>query len=269
MSALTLRQRLRDDELVLAAMVTEFATPAIVTMMSTAGVDSIFLDAEHSTFDWPSIAATIALGDRCGVHVAVRVPEIRREPIQKVLDAGAHALVVPMVDTVDQARHVVQLAKYPPEGERGVALRRAHSRFVTPDDPAEYMRRANDRIAIMVQIETEEAVRAAEQIAGLDGIDALFVGPSDLSASAGAPGQVWTEESRTNYAHVLAAARKHDKSAAIHVTDLTQAAELVAEGFRYVSMATDVSALVDTVAAGVTRIRSELTAKVETKECYS
>ena len=242
-------------------MVTEFANPAIVTMMSAAGVDSIFLDLEHSTFDWPGIATVIALGSRCGIYVAVRVPEIRREPIQKVLDAGAHALVIPMVDTPEQAKEVVRLAKYPPEGERGVALRRAHSNFVTPSDPADYMRRANDGIAVMAQIETERAVRASEQIAQVAGIDALFVGPSDLAASNGSPGATWTETSKRNYGRVLASALQQGKSAAIHLTDLTQATELAANGFRYVSMATDVSALIDTIASSTRTIRDAVKAE--------
>jgi 2-keto-3-deoxy-L-rhamnonate aldolase RhmA len=256
MSTPALRERLRRNELIVAAMITEFANPAIVTMMTAAGADSVFLDLEHSTFDWPSIATIIALGDRCGLHVAVRVPEIRREPIQKVLDAGAHALVVPMVNTPEEARDVVRLAKYHPDGERGVALRRAHSNFVAPPDPADYMRTANSSVAIMAQIETKRGVSAAAQIAEVDGIDVLFVGPSDLSASNGSPGATWSNESRESYATVLASAQRHGKSAAIHVTDLAQAIELAVSGFRYLSVATDVSAIIDTIAASTHTVRT-------------
>lgn len=258
MSALTLRERLRRNDLIIAAMITEFANPAIVTMMTTAGVDSIFLDVEHSTFDWSSIATIIALGDRCGLHVAVRVPEIRREPIQKVLDAGAHAVIVPMVNTPEEARDVVRLAKYHPDGERGVALRRAHSNFVAPTNPAAYMRSANNSVAIMAQIETERAVFAAAQIAEVEGIDVLFVGPSDLSASSGLQGATWTAASRQSYASVLSSAQKHGKSAAIHVTDLAQASELAVSGFRYLSVATDVSAIIDTIATSTHTVRNAL-----------
>lgn len=253
---MNLRKRLLNGDLTLAAMISEITNPAIVTMMKTAGADSIFLDLEHGTFDWSAVTAMINLGEACGIYVVVRVPEIRREPIQKVLDAGAHAVVVPMVNTVEQAKEVVRLAKYPPEGDRGIALRRSHSQFQIVADPMSYMQGENADVAIMVQVETVESVSSAEQIAQVDGIDTLFVGPWDLSASAGAPGQTWTENSRRLYSKVMACAHRHKKTAAIHVTDAEQAAELATEGFNYISMATDVAALIDTVSRGTQLIRS-------------
>lgn len=257
---MSLRHNLLDGRLTVAGLISEITNPRIVTMLKTAGLDSVIVDMEHGSYDWSETSAMIAVGAAAGFDIVVRVPEIRKEPIQKVLDAGAHGILVPMVDDAGQAREAVRLAKFPEQGERGVALRRAHSDFRVLADPAAYMAQANDDVAVMVQIETVTAVRNADEIACVPGVDVLFVGPWDLSVSARRPGQTWTPQAREAYAHVRAVASKHGKAAGIHVVDAKQAAELACEGFGYVSFTSDVSALMDSITDGAAQVR----ARVET-----
>jgi 2-keto-3-deoxy-L-rhamnonate aldolase RhmA len=123
-----------------------------------------------------------------GVTPMLRIPEINRTNILKALDIGIQGILVPMVNTVEQAREVVALAKYPPffpEGKRGVALRRA-ARYGAVD-PIKYFQEANSEIFIAVQCETEEAVSNLDEILKVEGIDMVFIGPVDLSQSLGYP----------------------------------------------------------------------------------
>jgi hypothetical protein len=119
----------------------------------------------------------------------VRIPEIRRETILKPLDSGAAGLLVPQVNTAEQAKEVIQYAKYPTAGNRGVALRRAANMYARLDAAA-YLQKANEDTFIAVQAESEQAIENIDAITAVDGVDCVFVGPFDLSVSLGIPGQV-------------------------------------------------------------------------------
>lgn len=252
---MSLRPRLLAGEVMLSGMLSELRNPSAMSLFRTAGLDSLIIDMEHGTYDWADVAAMISVGKGCGLEMVVRVPEVRREPIQKVLDAGADGILVPMVDEAVQAAEVVRMARYPPDGERGAALRRAHAAYRVVPDTAAYLREANDAVGVMVQVETALSVRNAAAISAVPGVDALFVGPWDLSISRGVPGDVWSADARAVYAAVRETAQRHGIAAAIHVTDADQAGELLDEGFTYVSLTSDVSALADSISASTAAAR--------------
>jgi 2-keto-3-deoxy-L-rhamnonate aldolase RhmA len=176
---------LRRRELLLGTMIT-LPEPATAEMLASMGFDWLFVDAEHGPLETRELAAILrAVGDR--TPCLVRVPEAAEVPIKKALDLGAAGIIVPQVNTAEQAADVVRFARYSPEGARGVGLARAHGYGLAL---AEYLARANDEIAVVVQAENIRAVENIEAIVRVQGVDAVLLGPYDLSASLGRMGKI-------------------------------------------------------------------------------
>ena len=182
---LNFSSRLRNHETLLGTFVT-LPTPSTAEILADLGFDCLLLDGEHGPLETRDILTILqAVGDR--VACVVRVPDSQEVPIKKVLDLGAAGIVVPQVNTAEQAAEVVRYARYAPSGARGVGLARAHGygmRF------QEYMETANDQVAVIVQAEHAQAVENIGSIAKVSGIDGVLLGPYDLSASLGKMGQV-------------------------------------------------------------------------------
>jgi len=159
--------------------------PEVVEMMAAVGFDWFFIDGEHAPLT-PAALQRLIMAAR-DLPCVVRVPAHDEFWIKQVLDSGAAGIIAPMVNTPAQARSVVGRAKYPPRGTRGVGTSRALGYGY---GIADYVARANDDVAVIVQIEHIEAVHNVAAIAATPGIDALFVGPFDLSLSMGKAGQV-------------------------------------------------------------------------------
>lgn len=179
------RSRLANGETLIGTMVT-LPTPAVAEILADVGFDWLFIDGEHGPLETSDILAILqAVGDR--IVCVVRVPAAEEVPIKKVLDLGAAGIIAPQVNTADQAADVVRYARYAPAGARGVGLARAHGygmRF------AEYLESANEQVAVIVQAEHAQAVENIESIVKVAGIDAVLLGPYDLSASLGKMGQI-------------------------------------------------------------------------------
>ena len=158
------------------------ANPDIAEICSGIGYDWVLIDGEHAAQTLPAIANQLRAVDTIPTCSAiVRVPGHDPVPIRQILALGAQTIMVPMVDTAQQAVAIVKASRYPPTGDRGIGGARAArwGRY-----PA-YVAEANERLCIIAQIETAEALDNMEAIAAVDGIDALFVGPADLAASLG------------------------------------------------------------------------------------
>jgi 2-keto-3-deoxy-L-rhamnonate aldolase RhmA len=179
------RARLKRGDKLLGTMVT-LASAASAEVLAAAGFDWLFIDAEHGPLETRELTEIFqAVGHKTAC--VVRVPEAAELPIKKALDLGADGIIVPQVNTAEQAANVVRFARYAPEGARGVGLARAHgygTRF------REYLRSANDEIAVIVQAEHATAVANIDAIVRVPGIDAVLLGPYDLSASLGKMGAV-------------------------------------------------------------------------------
>ena len=192
----TFTARLREQQLLIGTMLT-LPSPETAEIVSKCGFDWLFLDGEHgpaSVLDWQRVMQ--AVGGRAAC--ILRVPSCSEEHIKKALDIGADGIIVPMVNTVTQARDAVAWTRYSPKGRRGVGLARAHGYGL---EFPEYMQRANDEIALILQAEHIDAANNIESIASVDGVDAIFIGPYDLSASLGRMGQL-------DHPEVLAAIEK-------------------------------------------------------------
>ena|SRR5690606_39219851 len=179
------RARLRRRETLLGTMLT-LPDPAVAEIVAAAGFDWLFLDAEHGALETRELGTILRAVDH-RVPCVVRVAAAAEVPIKKALDLGAAGVIVPQVQSADQAREVVRYARYSPLGARGVGLARAHGYGFAF---ADYVATANERIAVIVQVEHSRAVDEIDAIVAVDGIDAVLLGPYDLSASLGKMGQV-------------------------------------------------------------------------------
>lgn len=180
----TFRQRLCSGERLFGTIVS-MATPEVPEILSAAGFDWLFIDSEHAPLSDDAIRLLILAAAQ--TPCLVRVPALDEAAIKKALDAGAAGIIVPQVNTAAQAERAASYARYPPLGQRGVGISRAqHYGFGVQ----EYIDQANDHVAVVVQAEHWQAVDNIESIAATAGIDAVFVGPYDLSASLGKAGKV-------------------------------------------------------------------------------
>jgi 2-dehydro-3-deoxyglucarate aldolase/4-hydroxy-2-oxoheptanedioate aldolase len=208
MHAGSLAAALRADDAPVGAWTT-IGHPAVADVLAAEDFDFVVLDGEHSENTIEDLAAGVRAVEASDgdADPVVRVGSSDAAEIRRVLDLGVAGIVVPQVESVAEARDAVQAAHYPPEGVRGVAGGRASG---YGSDLAAYVETANDRVATMVQIETPGAVDDVDAIAALDGLDALFVGPADLSARLGVFGEFDSPEFQAAIEAVRAAAENED-----------------------------------------------------------
>ena len=175
------RQQLLAGETLIGCWLS-LGSPITTEVVGVAGFDWLLLDAEHAPNDVLSlIPQLMALKDSPSAPV-VRPPWNDTVVIKRLLDAGFHNFLIPFVETADQARAAVAATRYPPQGVRGVSVSQRGNRYGAVTD---YFARINEQIAVIVQVESRAGVAAAAEIAAVDGVDGLFIGPSDLAAGYG------------------------------------------------------------------------------------
>ncbi len=208
-------------------------------VLARAGFDWLTVDLEHAAIDWSQAAALFgAIADGGCVPLA-RVPEGNHCLIKRVLDAGAWGIVVPMVETVEQARAAIAAAKYPPEGNRSVGGGMHSLGFNA--SVGEYQLRANDEILVVLQTESPAGVEQADAIYRLPGCDAVFVGPVDLRFTMRqADGTFPTEaEHEAMIQQVIAAGRRVGTPTGIHALDPRDALRRAEQGMQFIAVGSD------------------------------
>lgn len=234
----TLRDMVNNKTLKAGTLVWEFAVPGIGHMLSAAGSDFVFLDTEHSGLGIGELKATLQYLAAAGIPTLVRPPGRSYENIARVLDAGAEGLILPMVESGDEARRIVECAKYAPMGSRGVALGIAHDRYA-PGAVADKLAEANRRTVIFALVETKAGVENVEDIASVDGIDGLWIGHLDLSTSLGIPGEFDHPDYVAAIDRIARAATDREKSLARIVDTPAEGAQYYARGFDFIGIGTD------------------------------
>ncbi len=255
MAASTLKEQSRTRDLKVGHFIVEFATPGIGHLLKGAGCDFVLFDTEHSGFHHETIKSAIRYFEAAQVPVIVRVPSKEYHHIARAADMGAEGIMLPMVNDADEARHILNCMKYVPEGNRGVALGVAHDSY-RGGAVMDKLAAANKRMTFFAQIETRAGVENAEALAAMDGVDCLWVGHFDLSCSLGIPGDFENKIFKDAIAKVLAACRKHGKSAGRLVPDVATGVALYKEGFDFICYAGDVWVFQAALKAGVDAIRA-------------
>lgn len=247
------RKRLKSGERLIGPIVT-LSAPESAEIMREAGFDWLFLDAEHGPLSAGDLQRLMQ-GAGPGMPCLVRMSSGERVPIKQALDVGAAGIIAPMINTPEQAEDVVRLAKYPPMGERGVGLCRAHGYGLSFQ---EYMTAANASTAVVVQAEHIEAVNNIESIAAVEGIDAVMVGPYDLSASMGRPGDVQHPEVKSAIDRVTQACLKAGVRLGIFGMTAEAVIPYIERGYTLIIAGVDVNLLAQASQGLVSRIRESI-----------
>lgn len=238
----TIKHKLRSGERVLGTCITDHTSPEIVTIFKAAGLDFFFVDTEHSVPSYRDIQALVRVGRGAGVIPLVRVTQGEYFLIARLLDVGAMGIVAPRVDSVAEARAVVEAMKFTPEGKRGYGLRGIVNDYQYAGARAE-MDSANRETMVILQVESQECLDAVFDIAATPGVDALMIGPFDLSISLGIPGQFedplfWKAVDR-----VVEACDQAGIAPGIHMANPKQLRKAAEKGARFLVCGSDASVL--------------------------
>ena len=245
---------LANGQCAIGTMAFEFASPGLLRIAANAGADFIILDMEHSGWGIDTIRQLLATSHGSGITPLVRVPAILPHLLTLPLDAGAHGLMVPMVETAEQAQMIATATRYPPCGRRGSAFGLAHDGY-SGGDIVPKMLAANERLLLIAQIETATGVEHVDTIAATEGIDVLWVGHFDLSASLGIPGEFDHPRYRAAVEKVLQASERHGKAAGIMASDVATARQHLAAGFRAIAYSADLWIYGTALGTGIGQIR--------------
>ncbi len=212
--------------------------PAIAEIMAKAGFDWLVVDMEHSPIGISAAEEMIRVVQLCGLPVLVRVGENNANLIKRVMDSGASGVIVPMVNTPQEARQAVEAVKYPPQGRRGVGLARAQGYGTLFE---EYCRWTAEESAVIVQIEHIQAVKNLDEILSVEHIDGCIVGPYDLSASLGVPGQFDHPDMLDALNRIKEGIQKKIKPFGFHVVkpDVDMAFSKIQEGYSFLAFGVD------------------------------
>ena len=208
----------------------EMNNPDISEQLSMLGFDWLVFDAEHGLFTMPDIQRMMqAMNSRANCLPLVRIAANEPVYFKWALDMGACGVIVPSVNSAEEALNVVRSCKYPPDGIRGCGPRRASGYF---SEVADYVKRANDDVLVVIMIETQEALNNLDEILSVKGVDVAFIGPDDLSLNLGIFQQKHRPEFIAAVRRVLDACRKHDVAPGMHCNE-TNINDAISQGFQF------------------------------------
>lgn len=208
---------------------------------AAAGFDWVLIDTEHAPNDLTEVHQQLLAVSAYAASPIVRVPWNDTVVIKRMLDVGVQSLLIPYVQTEEEARRAVAAVRYPPDGVRGVSTGSRSSRFGRVKD---YLPRAQEEICVIVQIETRLGLENIEKIAGVDGIDGLFIGPQDFACDLGHLGNPGHPEVQSAIAQVIGRTRKAGKAAGILYFDEAGAKRWIEQGAQMIAVTSDSAMLV-------------------------
>jgi len=233
----TFRERVRRGEVLLGQMVLELFSPGIGPMLDACGLDFVIFDMEHGRCDINLLAEMVASCRGSNIFPITRVPDAACAPLSRALDVGARGVMVPRVETRQQAEDIVSQLKYAPMGRRGVALGIAHDLY-RPGGP-EFFARANEETCVVLMVETEKGFENLDGIVSVPGVDIAWVGHYDLTVSMGIPTQFDHPRCLAAMDALVAACTRHGVAPGFLPATPESAAHWIEKGFRAMSLGTD------------------------------
>jgi 2-keto-3-deoxy-L-rhamnonate aldolase RhmA len=224
-----LKAKLAAGETILGLMCFEFSTSGIARLAQAAGADFVMFDMEHTGWSMETMRQLLATTRATPVTPLIRVQAAERQFVSPALDLGAFGVMVPQVESADEARRLVEFARFQPGGTRGVGV---YYPDAMPDGLGPALALANREQLLIAQIETAAGVEAAHEIAAVDGIDLLWIGHFDLTTSLGAPGEFGNPRHAAAVEQVFAAALAAGKPVGALATSVEDARALLAQGYR-------------------------------------
>ena len=240
MSAPSLAARMRAGETVFGTMIAESFSPGICRVVKAAGFDFIIVDTEHSLAGVETCAWIIRAGRDIGLDVIIRAPAFEGQWLNRYLDLGANGLLIPRIEDGDTCRAIVDTIKYPPVGIRGLGTVAGHSDYDPPPTP-ELVTWANENLLLAVQIETQKGLDNRQEILSVPGVDALFIGPNDLSLSMGYPGGLDHPAVLKAMDDIVATSKECGVAPGMHVFDMPGAKKWLAAGAKFLAYSSDLA----------------------------
>tara|TARA_B100000963_G_C22639767_1_gene679809 strand:+ start:6093 stop:6863 length:771 start_codon:yes stop_codon:yes gene_type:complete len=239
-----LKNKIKKGDLTLGSWIT-IGNTSIAEILSKAGFDWIVVDLEHSSISLDQAGELIRTIDLCGVSPLVRLTSNDKNQIKRVLDAGAHGIIVPMVNTSEDAENAVKASRYPPNGIRGVGLARAQG---YGNEFEEYFKDQSDKNAgpiVIVQIEDIKGVKNLRNILSVPNVDAFIIGPYDLSCSMGIPGEFNNPDFIKVLNEIKSIGDDVNIPSGIHVVEPSnsQLKEAINEGYKFIAFSVDIRML--------------------------
>lgn len=242
-----------------------FALPDIAEYTAALGFDFLLIDNEHGVMEQSVLADMVRASQCAGVPAVIRCTEKSYDHIQKALDFGANGIQLPLVNTAEDAKKVVDMANFPPQGRRGVAFLPRAAAYGLTEDKKAYLKQANDSKMVCCQVETKDALDHLDEILAVDGIDVYFIGPGDLSTSLSM--NTTDPEFLKIVEDTIRKITAAGKTAGYYVGNVTAAKQAVAWGARYL-----VTAITPYMAAGAKKFLMDLRTgennQVEVKDAY-
>tara|TARA_B100001964_G_C14217832_1_gene593715 strand:+ start:385 stop:1140 length:756 start_codon:yes stop_codon:yes gene_type:complete len=251
---MTLKEKIKGGKLTLGSWIT-IGNSAVAEILAKAGFDWLAIDMEHTAINVDQCADLIRVIDLCGVAPFVRVGANDSLLIKQAMDAGAHGVIVPMVNSKEEAERAVESVKYPPVGKRGIGLARAQGYGTTFNEYKDWA--ANESIVI-VQIEHIDAVNNLEEIFSVEGVDAFIVGPYDLSGSLGVPGDFEDKKVEEALDKIVDISKNMNMSSGYHVvsTDYNLVKEKIKQGYSFIAYGVDFLFLGESARGGLAAIKN-------------
>lgn len=250
----SLKKRLKNRKLTIGSWL-QINSPIVAEIMSKAGFDWLVVDLEHSAIGISEAQTLIQIIDLAGCIPLVRLSSNDPTLIKRVMDAGSHGIIVPNVDSTDEAAKAVKATQYPPNGMRGVGLWRAQGYGFNFD---EYKKWQASESIVIVQIEHIDAVNNLEAILRTEGVDGFIIGPYDLSASLGIPGEFEHPDFKNALERVLEVSKKMEALMGTHVVmpDVFAVKEKIKEGYRFIAYGIDTLFLGQSCRDGLNQIHN-------------
>ncbi len=252
-----LKEKLRKRRQTIGSWIT-IASSDVAEIMAKTGFEWLVVDMEHSSIGFSECQNLVRTIELCGIAPLVRVGKNDPLIIKRVMDAGAHGIVVPMVNSKRDAESAIDAVHYPPMGGRGVGLHRAQGYGVTFQEYKKWLKKES---VIIAQIEHKEGVESIDEILSLDGIDGIFVGPYDLSASYGEPGNFSSKNVKEALKRIVKSAHERKKSCGFHVVypDIALMKNKIKEGYNVLAYSTDFLLLGEACRSGLNALKRNIT----------
>lgn len=250
-----LKARLKKGEPLLGTIINFMDNPEIAKIFKVCGFDYFMIDCEHASYDYSAVARMLSLAREVGICAIVRVPEPKREVILKYMEMGAGGLMLPNVETREEAEKLVEYSKYAPLGNRGVSLVRPATGFEPIADSAEYMKKVNEETLLIIQIESPNASENVDKLLAVEGIDAAFIGPNDLSQNMGIIGQYDHPDFIAAIDRVAKVAKELGKFSGMQTGTPEGLKPWIAKGMTLNLWSSDIGIFMKTLKAGIAKLK--------------
>ena len=237
-----LKQKVTASTQIRGAMVFEFFSPGIPIILKNAGCEFVIFDMEHGGLSLEQFKTLSIISNSNKIAPFIRIPEIQYNYIARALDLGASGVMVPMVNTPDEAIKIVRSSKYPPQGKRGAGFGFAHDNYIN-QSPLSYIEKANNSLINIIQIETKQCLENVKEIASVDGVDCLWVGHFDLTNFLGIPGDFSSTIYLDAINEIVFAANTYKKSLGIMVNNKQELETYSKLGFNMIAVGTEMNIL--------------------------